>query len=93
MSFVVALGRDVARPTMKTKLTKAITLDEFDRGYFSSTELKEFAQAIGIPSASKLRKDELETAIKTFLLHRRPSGINACARPFGGAWLVSSRSG
>ena len=27
------------------------------------------------------------------LVHRRPSGINACARPFGGAWLVSSRSG
>jgi hypothetical protein len=52
---------------MNAKLTKAITLDQFDRGYFYSTELKEFAETIGIPSAGKLRKDELETAIRTFL--------------------------
>ena len=32
-----------------------------------ATELKEFAETIGIPSASALRKDELERAIKLFL--------------------------
>jgi hypothetical protein len=49
------------------KLSKSMTLAEFDNGYWYATELKDFALAIGIPSASKLRKDELEDAIKTFL--------------------------
>ncbi|MEK6337334.1 MAG: SAP domain-containing protein [Acidobacteriota bacterium] len=42
-------------------------LDQFDNGYWYATDLKEFAQTIGIPSANKLRKDELEKAIKLFL--------------------------
>ena len=44
-----------------------MTLTQFDNGYWYATELKEFAATIGIPSASKLRKDELEKAIKLFL--------------------------
>lgn len=44
-----------------------MTLAQFDNGYWYATELKNFAQAIGIPSAAKLRKDELEKAIKLFL--------------------------
>jgi len=44
-----------------------MTLTQFDNGYWYATELKEFAETIGIPSASKLRKDELEKAIKLFL--------------------------
>jgi hypothetical protein len=44
-----------------------MTLNQFDNGYWYATELKEFAETIGIPSASKLRKDELEKAIKLFL--------------------------
>lgn len=44
-----------------------MTLPQFDNGYWYATELKKFADAIGIPSASKLRKDELEKAIKHFL--------------------------
>jgi len=44
-----------------------MTLDQFDNGYWYATELKKFADTIGIPSASKLRKDELENAIKHFL--------------------------
>ena len=44
-----------------------MTLAQFDNGYWYATELKEFAETIGIPSASKLRKDELEKAIKLFL--------------------------
>jgi len=44
-----------------------MTLTQFDNGYWYATELKEFAEAIGIPSATKLRKDELEMAIKVYL--------------------------
>jgi SAP domain-containing protein len=44
-----------------------MTLTEFDNGYWYATELKEFAEAIGIPSATRLRKDELEEAIKVHL--------------------------
>ena len=51
----------------RTKLSRAMTLTQFDNGYWYATELKEFAKTIGIPSANKLRKDELEKAIKLFL--------------------------
>ena len=44
-----------------------MTWTQFENGYWYVTELKEFAERIGIPSASKLRKDELEKAIKLFL--------------------------
>jgi hypothetical protein len=44
-----------------------MTPEQFDRGYWYATDLQEFAESIGIPSAEKLRKDELEKAIKTFL--------------------------
>jgi hypothetical protein len=44
-----------------------MTQTQFDNGYWYATELKDFAERIGIPSASKLRKDELEKAIKVFL--------------------------
>jgi len=44
-----------------------MSVTQFDNGYWYATELKTFAVMIGIPSASKLRKDELEDAIKFFL--------------------------
>jgi len=44
-----------------------MTLTQFDNGYWYATQLKEFAETIGMPSASALRKDELERAIKLFL--------------------------
>lgn len=44
-----------------------MTAAQFDNGYWYATELKELAKRIGIPSANKLRKDELERAIKLFL--------------------------
>jgi hypothetical protein len=53
--------------TPKTKLSVSMTSTQFDRGYWYATELKDFATTIGIPSASKLRKDELEKAVKIFL--------------------------
>ena len=36
-------------------------------GYWYAVELKAFAKRVGIPFYSKLRKDEIEKAIKTFL--------------------------
>ena len=51
----------------KTKLSTSMTLSQFDNGYWYASELKEFATSIGIPSANKLRKDELERSIKLFL--------------------------
>jgi hypothetical protein len=44
-----------------------MTAGQFDNGYWYATELREFATEIGIPFARRLRKDELETAIKGFL--------------------------
>jgi hypothetical protein len=44
-----------------------MTLTQFDNGYWYATELKEFAETIKLPFAGKLRKDELEKAIKLFL--------------------------
>ena len=45
-----------------------MTLSQFENGYWYATQLKDFGEAIGIPSANKLRKDELERAIRSFLL-------------------------
>src|SRR5947207_9790681 len=63
-------GRPHWTPILKsnTKLSTSMTLTEFDHGYWYATELKEFAEAIGIPSAARLRKDELEKAIKLYLV-------------------------
>src|SRR5215467_2000905 len=44
-----------------------MTPREFEHGYWYRVQLKEFAERIGIPAATKLRKDELEKAIVLFL--------------------------
>ena len=44
-----------------------MTVTQFENGYWYATEIKAFASTIGIPSANRLRKDELEKAIKLFL--------------------------
>ena len=49
-------------------LTRSMSLTEFDHGYWYADELKSFATEIGIPQASKLRKPELEAAIRSFLV-------------------------
>ena len=48
-------------------LSKSMSVRQFDNGYWYALEIKAFADDIGIPSASKLRKDELEELIKHFL--------------------------
>jgi SAP domain-containing new25 len=57
--------------TTRTKLSKSMTVAQFDNGYWYATEIKQFAKAIGIPSVNKLRKDELEKAIKLYLQTKR----------------------
>lgn len=44
-----------------------MSVTQFENGYWYATELKEFAESIGVTFAKKLRKDELEQAIKLFL--------------------------
>jgi hypothetical protein len=51
----------------KTKLSASMTQAQFENGYWYATELKKFAETIGIPRAGRLRKDELEQAIKLFI--------------------------
>ena len=48
-------------------LGPAMTVREFENGYWYVDQLRHFAERIGIPAANKLRKDELETAIMAFL--------------------------
>ena len=49
------------------RLSKNMTVTEFQNGYWYATEIKDFSQKIGIPHANKLRKDELQKAIRRFL--------------------------
>jgi SAP domain-containing new25 len=51
----------------KTKLSKAMSEGQFDNGYWYATEIKAFADEIGVPFASRLRKDEIEAIIKYYL--------------------------
>jgi hypothetical protein len=44
-----------------------MTVREFANGYWYADELREFAGRIGVPEATRLRKDELERAIGAFL--------------------------
>ncbi|MEO6238386.1 MAG: hypothetical protein ABIQ52_15415 [Vicinamibacterales bacterium] len=48
-------------------LSPSMSLRQLDHGYWYATELKQFAETLGIPSAARLRKDELEHAIRQFL--------------------------
>ena len=49
------------------KLTKNISEQQFDNGYWYADEIKSFAKELGIANSSKLRKEELETLIKNYL--------------------------
>jgi hypothetical protein len=51
----------------KSTLSKSTSEEQFDNGYWYATEIKNFADEIGIPSASRLRKDEIEAIIKHYL--------------------------
>ncbi|MEP6569485.1 MAG: hypothetical protein ABJC10_06890 [Acidobacteriota bacterium] len=51
----------------KSRLSTSMSIAQFDNGYRYATVLKLFAESLGISSANKLRKDEIERAIKLFL--------------------------
>lgn len=65
-----------------------MTVDQFHNGYWYAVELKVFGRELGIPGASKMRKDQLESAILQYLRNgsltegpsnaRRPSGPKDC---------------
>src|SRR5438045_9354111 len=59
----------------KSTLSKTMTLRQFDHGYWYATEIKRFAQSLGLPSAHKLRKDELEKAIRHFLANGKVASL------------------
>ena len=59
------VGDQLLKP--KIKLSASMTLTQFDHGYWYATELKAFGKKLGIPSAGKLRKDELEKVIRFFI--------------------------
>jgi hypothetical protein len=52
---------------MADTLSPIMTVREFENGYWYVGELRDFGGRIGIPGAARLRKDELERAIVTFL--------------------------
>jgi hypothetical protein len=51
----------------KPKLSRTMSIAELDNGYWYATELKAFAEELGVPRAAQLRKNELEAAIKRAL--------------------------
>ena len=54
------------------KLSPGMTVRAFDNGYWYAAELREFANRMKIPFASKLRKDQLEAAIRRLLFADGP---------------------
>src|SRR6185369_4028649 len=65
----LATDRRALETPVMSKLSKNMTLRQFEHGYWYATEIKTFAQSLGVPGAGKLRKDELEKAIRHFLAH------------------------
>jgi hypothetical protein len=55
---------------MSDRLSPEMSASQFDNGYWYADELRTFARSLGIPLTSNLRKDELESAIRHYLVHR-----------------------
>lgn len=56
-----------ARVVDERRLSPAMTLRQFEHGYWYTDDLRDFARQIGIPETTKLRKDEIERAVVAFL--------------------------
>jgi len=65
----------------KARLRASMSEAEFDNGYWYATELQEFAATLGIPAANRLRKDELERALKYFIRTGRVGESTGGRRP------------
>ena len=70
-------------PAKRRTLSAAMTLRAFDNGYWYATGLRAFAVKMRIPQASKLRKDQLEAAIKNLLFARgaKAAAISVTPKP------------
>lgn len=52
---------------MARKLSRTMSLREFENGHWYLDDLKDFAGQLGIPRTTRLRKDEIERAVVAFL--------------------------
>jgi hypothetical protein len=69
---------------MKKKLSKNMSVNEFENGYWYAVELKDFAKSIGIKFAVNTRKDELEKIIVRFLKSgKMQKPISKLIKPLG----------
>ena len=59
------------------KLSKNITLEEFDNNYWYAIDLKCFAKEIGVKGAKNTRKDQLEVIIRRFIITGEVSKVEA----------------
>jgi hypothetical protein len=64
----------------KARLSAAMTLRAFDNGYWYAEELRAFAVKLRVQSASKLRKDQLEAAIKNLLFAGKAAAISVAPK-------------
>jgi hypothetical protein len=60
----------------KTRLSRTMSLEQFDNGYWYASELAAFAEQLGVPHSGQLRKNELEVAVKRVL---RTGEVSAAA--------------
>jgi hypothetical protein len=51
----------------RTVLSKRMSLQAFENGYWYQTDLVAFGKQLGLPAAHRMRKNELESAIKAYL--------------------------
>jgi hypothetical protein len=52
---------------MPSRLSKRMTVQSFENGYWYATDLVEFGKKLGLPAAHRMRKNELESAITAYL--------------------------
>ena len=64
-------------------LSAGMTRRAFDNGYWYAEDLRAFAVELKIPSARKLRKDQLEAAIKNLLFgdSAKPAALRVTPKP------------
>jgi hypothetical protein len=76
-------GDKAVAASVKFALSASMTEAAFDRGYWYAVELRQFAVKLGIPSASRLRKDQMEKAIRQ-VLRTGKRGFVATPKPARG---------
>ena len=68
-----------------------MSLQEFENGYWYTTQLKSFVKALGIISVTAARKDELEKAIIEYLRHGKIK--NPILKPSKGSQITDLEKG